>query len=504
MYGPLSAFALLLPLMAEPSLGQPIEPQHIYGGDYVDSCGWPSVVYLSGNGGACTGTLIHPRVVLTAAHCITQDTPTNVRFGENAQTATQLTETVTCRQGPGWNGATAQGEDYGYCLLEAPVTTVPIIPVVNACEASAIYQGARIMHVGFGREEDGSSGRKKMLELTINSLTGAGELISGTPNEVICNGDSGGPTFVYLDPAQGGDGTWRVAAIHSWAQGADPVDPNCSNAAGSVLVTNAISWIEQDSGIDITPCADGNTWNPTAHCGDVPIDPWNGGGSYPNCSAPEQVEWISTCGAGLDANPDNAAPVVNVLTPSMGEAFDPDGTASVDVTAEATDEGWGVAEVSMTIRDIGSGDEQVDVRNEWQSLNWGLTLPAGSYEVTLVATDHAGNTSEEQVVCFGVGEPGCGEGGTDSEGGADESSGGGLSGGTGDDSEGDSASGTSGDAGTTSGGGDDDDDDDDAGGSSGSGAAADGGSGGGCRVGGSDGGFGLLLLGLLVPLRRRR
>jgi len=496
MYGLLSAFALLTPLMAEPALAQPIDPQHIYGGDYVDSCGWPSVVYLSGAGGACTGTLIHPRVILTAAHCVTHDTPSSIRFGENAQTAQQLTETITCRQGPGWNGNTAQGEDYAYCLLEAAVTTVPIIPVVNACEASAVYPGARIMHVGFGTEEDGSSGRKKMLELSVSSVTGAGELISGTPNEIICNGDSGGPTFVYLDPAQGGDGSWRVAAIHSWAQGADPVNPNCTGSAGSVLATNAIDWIEQDSGIDITPCADGNTWSPTAHCGGFPVEPWVGDGSYPmGCTTPELVEWGATCGPGLDATPDDTAPEVVVVTPTAGQEFDVDGSTQVEVTADVTDVGWGVESVSMTIRAVDSGDEQEDVRNEWQSWSWNLMLPAGSYEVVLQATDHAGNVSEEQVVCFGVGEPGCGEGGST---GGDGGSSGDLSSGTGD-GESDSDSGTSGSPESTSGASASEGD-----GSSGSSAGADGGGGGGgCSVGGGARGAGLLLL-LLGLVRRRR
>ena len=41
----------------------------IVGGTNVTS-GWESVVYLSMNGSECTGTLISPDVVLTAAHCL--------------------------------------------------------------------------------------------------------------------------------------------------------------------------------------------------------------------------------------------------------------------------------------------------------------------------------------------------------------------------------------------------------------------------------------------------
>lgn len=493
MFGWLSSSALFAQLLAA-SLAQPtapVEPQHIYGGDEVDSCGWPSVVYLSSGSGACTGTLIHPQVVLTAAHCVADGVPSTVRFGENAQTAQQLVGTQTCRQGPGWIGATNQGQDYAYCLLEAPVTSVPIIPVVSGCEASAVYPGARIAHVGFGRDENGESGRKKMLELTITNVTPQGELLSGTPNQIICNGDSGGPTFVYLDPAQGGDGSWRVAAIHSWAQGADPVEPNCTGTAGSVLATQAIAWIEQDSGIDITPCADGDIWSPTAHCSGLPVTPWLGEGTYTTeCTTPQVVPWGATCGPGLDATPDATPPLVTIVTPTLEQEFEA-GTASVEVLVEAVDEGWGVDSVSMAIRALDSGSEQLDVRNEWQAWSWDLTLPDGAYEVRITATDHAGNASEEQIVCFGVGGPGCPDA-SDTQG--EDASSGGLSGGTGGtgDEDGDGDGSTTGATGEAQ-----------SGGSSGSPGADGGGGDGGCRVGGEPGGVGFLLL-TLGLLRRRR
>ena len=41
-------------------------PEAIYGGTTVPVCGWPSTVEL---GGACSGTLVHPQVVIYASHC---------------------------------------------------------------------------------------------------------------------------------------------------------------------------------------------------------------------------------------------------------------------------------------------------------------------------------------------------------------------------------------------------------------------------------------------------
>ena len=401
----------LLPLLVGDLQVGPEPPTHIYGGEYVADCGWPTAVYLqTAGGGACTGVLVHPLLVLTAAHCISNDAITSARFGENAQTAQQLVETEYCRQGPGWSGATAQGQDIGYCKLRAPVTSVPIIPVAAGCELSAIQPGARIMHVGFGVEESGDGGRKKMLDIVINDISGVNELISGTFSEIICNGDSGGPTFVWLDPSVGGDGSWRVAAIHSWAQGADPVDPNCSGVAGSTLVGQWIDWVEQDSEIDITPCTDaGGTWNPTAHCGGMPTEPWLAAGTYTTaCESSELIEYAGVCGPPLDSTPDGTPPVVQILTPTMEQEFPAGmGAAQVDVEVTATDEGWGVANVALTIRNVTVDAEEVAERNEWEPWSFSANLPAGAYEVIAVATDHAGNESEPVAVCFGVGEPGC-------------------------------------------------------------------------------------------------
>src|SRR5687768_132103 len=56
---------LALVLVLAP-FGTPVPPTSIVGGSEVAACGWPSVVALDGT---CSGTLVHPRVVLYAAHC---------------------------------------------------------------------------------------------------------------------------------------------------------------------------------------------------------------------------------------------------------------------------------------------------------------------------------------------------------------------------------------------------------------------------------------------------
>ena len=57
----------------EPGAAETSEPpkvavtvEKVVGGKPTDPCDWPSTVDVNG----CTGTLIHPRVVTTAGHCL--------------------------------------------------------------------------------------------------------------------------------------------------------------------------------------------------------------------------------------------------------------------------------------------------------------------------------------------------------------------------------------------------------------------------------------------------
>ena len=58
--------ALALCLASAFPIGPHVPAQPIIGGSEVAACGWPSVVALDGT---CSGTLVHPQVVLYAAHC---------------------------------------------------------------------------------------------------------------------------------------------------------------------------------------------------------------------------------------------------------------------------------------------------------------------------------------------------------------------------------------------------------------------------------------------------
>ena len=253
----------------------------IYGGTTVPVCGWPSTVEL---GGSCTGTLVHPQVVIYAAHC--GASYSKIYFGENYQQPAKTVTPSSCKVFPGGNPGS--GNDFAVCKLSAPVTGVPITPILMGCETNILKQGQAVTLVGFGNADNGPYGIKRHVTTTINGIDGNNEISIGGNGKDTCQGDSGGPAFVQL-----ADGTWRVFGITSYG-GA------CGSGGMYSMMHKGISWFESTVGLDLTPChnADG-TWAPTAACGNFPKAPGVGGGTWAGgCSqgSPSGV-LSSTCGA---------------------------------------------------------------------------------------------------------------------------------------------------------------------------------------------------------------
>jgi hypothetical protein len=269
---------------AEPSIAAPGAPQPIWGGTVVEACGWPTTVYMGG----CTGTLVHPEVVVFASHCMFfggGNGPAFASFGETIDQPAREVATQSCTMFPGWiPDESGLGKDVAFCVLAEPVVDVPIVPILMGCETEVLAPGQEITLVGYGVTNDGSTGIKHEVITTINALEGEAEINVGGSGTSSCNGDSGGPAYVRLL-----DGAFRVFGVTSRG-----ISGSCADASIYGLIHRHVQWIEDTSGIDVTPCHDADgTWNPTDACTELPLDPGLG----------SATGWRTGCAGGLLSGP---------------------------------------------------------------------------------------------------------------------------------------------------------------------------------------------------------
>jgi Trypsin len=191
---------------------------------------------------ACTGTLVGPRVVITAAHCVPRDPGTAITFEHDHGT----TE-AHCWRVPGY--VAPPNRDLALCRLDnAPKDLTPErlgrrgLPILSSHVAYVGYGCSkvrkwltRMLHHQQGERRYGTG---KIVESVEEVLTIVGH--------EICDGDSGGPVFLG-QPEAGGP----LVGVLSWhTQDTEPTRP----LAVSVVVASmrdALNRIRDDQSLVI-------------------------------------------------------------------------------------------------------------------------------------------------------------------------------------------------------------------------------------------------------------
>jgi hypothetical protein len=204
----------LITVLALASCSEPLEPsaRHrdaIFGGQPAPDD--VTVFFIDNDAGVCSATLIAPRTLLTAAHCVQDRVPMFALNHERIDVPRDggmytVVKRVTYSQAT--DGGTA---DLALLLLDRPP---PVTPKPWAWWGPPPPEKSPVRHVGYGRTETGSTGVRTSVATTtsgaVENRSSGMVLVSGDFGKGLCFGDSGGAA---LGPTDAGE---RLIAVHSF------------------------------------------------------------------------------------------------------------------------------------------------------------------------------------------------------------------------------------------------------------------------------------------------
>ena len=200
--------------------------------------GLPAVGSLTVDGEEyCTGTLIGPRKVLTAAHCLEDPTASQMHFviGARLSSPDYTLNVASIKQHPSYNSSTITN-DVGLVTLsqDAPIASLDVNKSMDSS-----WVGTALFFVGYGvtnAATNSGAGKKRSVWITISDVS-TKTFDYGDPGKNTCYGDSGGPALLKES-----NGSYLVAGVTSYG------DQNCAQYGVDTRVDAFLDFIGATGG----------------------------------------------------------------------------------------------------------------------------------------------------------------------------------------------------------------------------------------------------------------
>jgi Trypsin len=200
------------------------------------------VVLIVGSNGACSGVVIAPDLVLTAAHCVMKGGRFRLAAFENNRLVVRNVTSVAAHP----QFAPRDDAPDVALIKVAPQPNANLLPIPFSDRRAPILVGDRFIVAGYGVSTAGD--RRSAGKLRAATLIATGkpstQIVSLIDPETlgekaglgVCNGDSGGPVF------ENRAGKLSLIGIISWTASGDG-EPRCGYISGVIPLPRYHYWI---------------------------------------------------------------------------------------------------------------------------------------------------------------------------------------------------------------------------------------------------------------------